>query len=437
MTHPVDFALKKGRQHDLVMTALLAVFTLLNCGVFDYSTLFLGWVKYRSFVNFAIGLLLVILFKIFRLRKEKDSYDRYFRRPLFWILLLYSGVFLYDLLHVFSEYQNTALPLLLNQILVVYIVCLLLKYRIRNFPKFLLRIQFVLGLVALLVCLQYFFPAVFLQGKNVTGFSIEGETIRRYTHTAYHLAMVSFFILVVQLFSGMKYKKPQWGFLAFNLLLQSVSILVANYRATMILSFLFLLSSLFWFYVISGKGLKRLRGIALFSVFVIGFIFVFSYQIDWFQRVKMTSSILQDKNMVFRFDEIREGMKLLKTPAEFFFGVGYIKFFYFYNDMFKTFFLHNGFASILFNFGIIGCLFFLNLIVKLFLGITKKFRKYRVRLFFISLGYLLVLMGQNFSSGVFTREPSALLGFGIFILILHDAEWESPPLPVATEADPE
>ena len=419
---------KKKRQHDFVLTLFLAVFLLLNCGVFDYSSLLFGLVKYRAAVNFAVGVLLLIFLRIFRIRKEIRPYDRYFRKPLLWVLALYCTVFVYDFSRVLSDYQNTALPSLLSQILVILAVYLLLPYGVYDLQKFLLRMQVVLGLVALIVCVQYFFPGAVFPGDFTGGWITAEEGVRRYTHTAYHLAMVSFFITSFQMFSRMMYRKIETAFLTFNFFLQSVSILVANYRATMILSFLFVFLSLFWFFVIGRNGVRRLRGILCFALFMSLFVLIFSVQFDWFHRVREMGPIFTDENMIYRFNEIKEGMTLLKSPSDYLFGVGYIRFFYFYKDTFKTFFLHNGFVSVLFNFGIVGCLIVLNLLFRLFLGIYRKFHGTRRELFYISVGYLLVLLGQNFSSGIFTREPSALLGFGIFILVLklQDSEPRCP-----------
>jgi hypothetical protein len=242
--------------------------------------------------------------------------------------------------------------------------------------------------------------------------------IGRFQHPAYHFAMLSFFVTMLQLLEFGQYKIYHKIFILLNTIIQAYSILIANYRAAIIATAFFLLfSSLIILF--SRRGRKFYTRTFLIIALFCGVIFLFSdviFAIPWFARIVDTKSILNDPNMAWRIVELLMAISRMNTWGDYILGMGYGRPFPYAGEL--AAFLHNGFVSIFYNFGVIGSILMLNIWANFYIYIRRYLRPAHTPAYYITITYFIALMIQNWSSGIFNREEAAIISFILFLLVV-------------------
>ena len=123
--------------------------------------------------------------------------------------------------------------------------------------------------------------------------------------------------------------------------------------------------------------------------------------------------------------EAAYGVAAMNSPADLVFGMGYSHGFDFFG--YKVFYLHNGYVTILYNFGVIGLCLFSVFGWRLF-ALIREVRRADPFLSNCGLAYGFALLIQNFSSSIVNREQSgtiAMLTFALIMVSSLDAgRWE-------------
>jgi len=274
--------------------------------------------------------------------------------------------------------------------------------------------------IGIYVVIIYLWPEVMSQEVRMGFLSDivnEGKTAR-FHHPAYHLAMLSFFITVLQLIEFWRYTIYEKGFILLNTFVQAYSILIANYRATIMATIFFLLCSVL-IVIFLRERQKFFKRAFLIAALLGGLILLFSdviLSLPWLARIIDTRSILNDPNMVYRIIELVLGVSQMTTMKDYMLGMGYGHPFLYNGAL--TPFLHNGFVSIYYNFGIVGVILLLNIWVSFFLFIRRYLRRTSPMAYYIAATYFVALMIQNWSSGIFNREEPAIISFVLFLLVV-------------------
>ena len=132
------------------------------------------------------------------------------------------------------------------------------------------------------------------------------------------------------------------------------------------------------------------------------------------------------------------GLDKMEEAGNWFLGVGYAD--GFLNPLApdeeqETYFLHNGYASIFYNYGILGSLAWLTLILSVAVFVMKRLSDCRRELLFVMLSlYLLGQLVVNFTSAIFNREISATFCFILAvdllerIVIVRKEAYDPPPV---------
>jgi len=293
----------------------------------------------------------------------------------------------------------------------------LIKIKIKDYYRIIYFVQILLAFIAILVILEYIFPnfSSFNIGF-IQDYRLQEKGFSRWQHSSYPLAMVSFFLASVVLPSNYFNMKEKL-IAVLSLIPQIFSLLIANYRATILVSLLFIALSILSHFLFTKKN--RIVGLITLSTILLFFIALFTSEYintifgssDWFSRLEATQSINSDANFYWRI--IEAGLAISKmNSGDYVFGVGFSQPFYYAG--YKIFCLHDGFISIFFNFGIAGSLLFVSLVAIYIFIVTKKFFKSNKYIFSVSMSFLLALLIQNLSIGIFYREYAFVLAIIIF-----------------------
>ena len=244
-----------------------------------------------------------------------------------------------------------------------------------------------------------------------------GDFVRLQT-TYHHFSVLAVLFVVYLMIEGRlsPLRKVRLGLLG---LLNLWNVLISGYRANLYV--LLGVVALFGAYSIS---VKREKGTIWLAMLLIP-IFVYVGRFIEARNLETATEAGSDSSLAYRFIELGFGFDKQDEKGNWILGVGY-------NDGFvnpaaipgdqETYFLHNGYASILYNYGIVGSVAWLALILYVGVFVVKRVSNCRRNLLFILLSlYFLGQLLVNFSSGIFNREFSATFCFILAVDLLERA----------------
>jgi hypothetical protein len=389
---------------------------LLSCNLTNYTVLSFGLLnKYRSHYQAVFMFFLLLWLSKVTIKSENCNYSKLFN------LLIYIGILLFiyylkDLIIVNFDYKHYDSKLLVVAILYMF-GGMLLRANPNKIIKLAYYVEILFSLIALLVLFEYLFPNFFsfLGSENLDYIetrSIQGS-INRWQNSAYPYAMFAVYLVIILFFSStLSFTKKM--VLLPCLVLQVISLAISNYRATILVTLLFLFISII-IYFFSLNNTKPIHKINFIIIFISFLIFIVQYYsntiLEWSGRLIVTSSFQDDANFQWRIFELLTAFERM-SPRDYIFGMGYCHPFYFMGYMIE--FLHNGYASILYNFGIVGSVLFLLMLINLIKAIYKTNYLKDKFMLLVSIAFLVCLLIQNFSVGIFNREYEFIVSFILF-----------------------
>lgn len=272
---------------------------------------------------------------------------------------------------------------------------------------------YVSSTVSLYTYLQILFPSLTLVSGTV---SEVGDSFFRYQSVYYHFSVLSL-LLIAHLLLEAKLPLRQIVFFVILAATNFFTVLITGYRATLfvLLGCLGLYLLRFWKRVSHGTKLAMIVLLLPFAFYV------YEYTIE---RNAETVRDEGDSSLTYRLLEAGLGLEKLAGDDSWIWGVGYA-------DGFlnpwggqvggqETYFLHNGYISILYNYGLVGSAVWLAFIVTLLAYMIRHYRDNRTNSFYVLITlYLLGQLVVNFSSGVFNREPAAPFCFFFALVLLE------------------
>ncbi len=394
---------------------------ILNSGVINYSTFFLGLLPFHYSVHFALVIPLIILFSKSNIVRKGTDNTNSLGYSLLVISLFLFFIFIKDLSIVGSQYNNYPLPTLFNQALCYFFIFNLTRCNIDSMLDLVYKMQIVLFVISIFTILQYIFPELFIYSESIfENITVDyTSSFTRYQHVAYHFAMLSIFLfLFYQNYSHLFSVKKKL-FFYFNFIIQLVNLFTANYRSSIIAVAILIMTAFFMNFLFLKNFLQKFFAAIIVIIVILISVNFYIYQILNFpvlSRILNTNSIFNDPNILWRIVESEIALQNMNTFLSYIWGVGYINPFSYFN--LQVVFLHNGFISIFYNFGIIGSILFSILIFFILKQIFQNYFYHNKYLFSIFSIYFFTLLLQNFSSGIFNREESAILAFGTFVFFL-------------------
>jgi hypothetical protein len=253
-----------------------------------------------------------------------------------------------------------------------------------------------------------------LRTYEVNGAEV-GEFARLQT-TYHHFSVLA---VVFSAYLVIDPRLPSWRKFRLGLLglLNFWNVLISGYRANLYV--LLSVVALFGAYSFFMKREKSTVWVALLLIPI--YIYVSEYSAQ--RNLETASETGSDSSLAYRFIEMGYGLDKLAETGNWLLGVGYSD--GFLNPLAsdgeqETYFLHNGYASIVYNYGIVGSFAWLALILSVAVFVMKHIWDLRRELLFVMLSlYLLGQLVVNFSSGIFNREISATFCFILAVDLLE------------------
>jgi hypothetical protein len=234
-----------------------------------------------------------------------------------------------------------------------------------------------------------------------------GSNFVRLRTTFYHNSMLAFVLLVYKLVGDSPRKKRKIV-IPLIAMLQFATILIAGYRASLYMLIFTVGSSFIVLYKRFGIAARVLFFLLLIPVGI----FMYSYIS---QRNEETANVNGETSLLWRTIEIGFGAEKMISEGKIVFGIGY-------NDCFwnplgekgseETYYLHNGYASIVYNYGLVGAAVWLLLIGSILKFLFQEIKFFKSDPFFVFISFF--LLGQlavNYSNGIFNRERNATFCF--------------------------
>jgi hypothetical protein len=391
------------------MTLYFSIIFLLFSGLYPLSFFSGGLIAFGG-IDYGLTFLIAILIPLLFMGSESTDVP-YLKKA---ILLILTVVFIRFVLDGFVQPEIERGPwkifLMSGSFYLSYFV---LQRRLTpaNLQSTISAFIFVSSFVSLVNIIQIAFPSLPLSaGGHSFGTSGGelGETYRRFPTTYYHFSTLATVLLVSRLSGSDVVRRKKVG-LAVLLLLNLLTVATGGYRANMYA----LLFTLGLFFISSFRRLRRATRtwFVLAGIPVVFLVYQYSVMRD-------TDTVFEEgggKSVGYRFLEAGLGLEKLANTGNWLFGVGYADGFinpFATEEGQSTYYLHNGYVSILYNYGIIGVVAWGVLLISIILFIVRHYRASRGDLLFLILSFqLLGQLIQNFSSGIFNREPSATFAF--------------------------
>jgi hypothetical protein len=396
---------------------VLMLVVLINNGFINYSTLSLNIIPFTFFINIILNLLLLfyLYFKNFKFEKKNKIKDLSLKIKIFSIYLFIISI--KDLINLNFRHEIAPIGILITEAILYFLFAILIIIKINNIFYFLSKLQFLLFILALLAVINYYFPNAIpiVKSENYSNLieGFKGE-FYRYKHDIFYLSLISIFITILLFLNN---QKSNLFFTSLNVVIQLISIFIANYRATIISILLFIMLSTLYYLISNAK-----RKIRIYLSVIIVLILSYTLSVNGifftdkvFVRLYKTENLVEDDTMQWRFEEAAHALSNMDNIYDYIFGVGYSKPFNFFRS--KTFFLHNGYVSIFYNFGLIGAFLLILILYNVYL-LIKNIHKKNKLLGAICIVFFVSILLQNFSEGVFNRGTTALLMFCIYVFIV-------------------
>lgn len=196
--------------------------------------------------------------------------------------------------------------------------------------------------------------------------------------------------------------------------LNMITIISNGYRATLYT----ILAITILYITLSLNKLSNLNKALSMTLLTGMFIAIYFYTEQ--RNIETANVIGVDSSLFYRWVETNIGLEKLMYENKLLFGIGYLD--GILNPLApidkETYFLHNGYVSILYNYGMVGTLVWLIFLLSILKFIAKNIRSiisHKLKLL-ISL-YLIGQLFVNYTNGIFNRDISATFCF-IFALVL-------------------
>ena len=264
--------------------------------------------------------------------------------------------------------------------------------------------------VSLISILQILLPGLPIFGgvRPIDEASTVGEGFVRFQTTYYHCSMLAIPLLIYKLIA--KGKNTYYFTLIILMLgMHFTTIIIAGYRASMFV----LIAVLGLSYLILAKQMMFKYRLFFIILAIPVIIIIYSYTTQRNEQTQSASG--EETSLLYRYAELGMGFDKINSEDKWIFGEGYAD--GFYNPLAlagseETYYLHNGYASILYNYGVIGAIAWLALILSIIYFIIINFKINNSNPFFVLIAlYLLGEMVNNYSSGIFNRERNATFCF--------------------------
>jgi len=414
-------------ENDKIVFRFIAIYILLNSQIFNYSFFFFGLIPFKIIIHSLLFIIYIIVL---------NSYSRIYSIKSFKYILLSKSFIIITFLITFTFIKDLIISLLYNPsagvanwplILTCYFpIMFLINFKIYDFYKFLFKLQVIFFILSLYIAIQYTFPSLALNlGNNSIEISGTIEKVDRFWHTIYHFAMFSIFITIIQLEKIQNYSISQMIFIYINIIPQFICLFSANYRATILMSFLPVIMFILLRIndVIKLNFLRSAKRVKYFSyvfLFIIGILLIFNLDYilssNWLYRLTNTENLLSDNNVVARTTEATMAFQQNFTNNDLVFGIGFLKLFF--TPWYDGYTLHNGYFGIFYHFGIIGTIIFIFYICSIIYTIFKYFYPTDKPLFLLFITYVFSLLGQNFSISIIYRDSPAIVSQCLFVLLI-------------------
>ncbi|MBX2989878.1 MAG: O-antigen ligase family protein [Bacteroidetes bacterium] len=276
------------------------------------------------------------------------------------------------------------------------------------------QLIYVATAMSVLNLLQVFVPSF----EIIAGTRSEvGESFVRYQSVYYHFSVLSI-LFIVYLLSNMKVDSK--GIMSYAIMgsLNFITVIITGYRAT-----LFVLLACLGIYLLRFWSRLHLKAKLVLFVLLLPFLFyIYSYTVE--RNIETTESDETDTSLVYRLIEAGMGIDKLTIDDSWIWGIGYAD--GFLNEWGgvvggqETYFLHNGYLSILYNYGVVGSIAWTLLMLTVLVFIVRYLKRmWRSPIYVLLSLYLVGQFVVNYSSGVFNREPSVTFCFFLALALLE------------------
>jgi hypothetical protein len=356
---------------------------------------------YNYFLTLIVGVLIPLAFK-----GSTNINAAEFRNPLFLILAVMTLRFVLDAFTTSTVITGPwRLEYLSGLFYLVYFVFHkhMTQENVHCVIRYFIRVATVVSSVNIL---QWLFPnwAIF---SGLTSFSEHtsdvGGSFVRFQTIYFHFGVLAV-LLVACLLTSPESTSLTRPFLLMSFLFNSVAVMINGYRATMYV----LLGCLLLYFIHMFSGMtRRARSVALLTTIpLILVIYLYAQK----RNAETETPEGDESSLVYRLVEAGAGIEKLDQDNAWLCGIGYR------DGMLnpwggtpgglETFFLHNGYVSILYNYGIVGSIAWGYLIVSVSAFVIRHYSQNRTSGLYVILGlYLFGQLAVNYSSGIFNREP--------------------------------
>jgi len=364
------------------------------------------------FVMLVVGILIPL-----SLKGSPDINAAEFRYPLLLILAVITLRFILDAFGTSTVATGPWRMAYLSGMfyLVYFVFCKHITPK--NVHKVISYFIIVATVVSIVNILQWSFPRwpIFSGLASFSETSSEvGESFVRFRTIYYHFGVLAILLAAWSLTSPASTPLGK-TFLFVSFLVNSAAVVINGYRATMyvllgclLLYTVHMFSRMTW----KARSLALLTAIPLILV-----IYLYAQQ----RNAQTEGPEGEESSLVFRLFEAGLGMEKLDQDNAWVYGIGY-------RDGIvnpwggnqDTYILHNGYAGILYNYGIVGSIAWIYLIFSVSAFVIRHYSQNKASGLYLILG--LYLFGQlvvNYSSGIFNREQPVTFCYLFAISLLE------------------
>lgn len=366
-------------------------------------------------VMLVVGILIPLAFK-----DSADINAAEFRYPLFLILGVITLRFILDGLGTSSITTGPWRIAYLSGML--YLVYFVFHKHItpKNVHMVIRYFIYAATAVSIVNILQWSFPGwtIFSGLASFSETSSEvGESFVRFRTIYYHFGVLAILLAAWSLTSP-GFTPLGRTFLFVSFLVNSTAVMINGYRATM---YVLLGCLLFYTVYMFSRMTWKARSLALLTAIPLMLvIYLYAQQ----RNPETESPVGEESSLVYRLVEAGIGIEKLDQDDAWLCGIGY-------RDGIvnpwggiqggqETYLLHNGYVSILYNYGIVGSIAWAYLIVSVSVFVIRHYSQNKNSGLYVILG--LYLFGQlvvNYSSGIFNREQPVTFCYLFAISLLE------------------
>jgi len=367
-----------------------------------------GIISYSS-LDYSLSVIIGIFIPIFAFGL-KNIKDHYLRKPIYIILGIVAARFVLDaFVQTTIDHGPWRIFLLVGISYAMYFV-LCENINKDNFFSVILYFIFIATCVSLISILQILFPflPIFGGSRPFEMVITVGEGFIRLQNTFYHCSVLAI-MLILGLLITQRIKIFYRILLVLACLSNFATIMLAGYRATMYV----FLATLFLSFLFSFRRISLKAKLFVFAMLIPFVVYIVNYSLV--RTLQTTSNEGVETSLVYRYVETGLGFEKLAETNNWIFGIGYSDgFINPFSDVIikETYYLHNGYASIIYNYGIVGGIAWFIFIVAILLFLFNHYSEIKSNPIYIFITfYIIGQLVANYSSGIFNRERNATFCF--------------------------